>query len=485
MEMNHCPLFKDILPLYKEGGLSEETKAIVEGHLEHCAECSALYNSDIKNVFDKIDFEGKEPEIPKEKRFLKRLKITVFTVAAAALMIFAASNVITFAIGRTTGIYGERFKLAEQKHLFLEVNQEAVFGNERVVLEKALIDSTVTSIIFKTDLNLDAVDSIIMKDDRDNYYGRSHTLFNSVPVQYQKINGYTVLNFKAVPKDTEMLVVELVNWKKDSSNNEIDKIAVFELKLTPESVLGNISEKKNAFQTNLSDFVFSVDKIICSASQTEMSCTFNYESSRYDGITLGWYHKDYIDNKGKITLTDTATGNMIPVLSTEDITHELLVKNQGLKKTSLMKVLFNPMEEGIASVKLAFMDLYGYYSLGNVELPLSLQEGAKTEINRAVKAGEYVLEIKSAEAADGKLTLAYSVRDQEGNTVKGAVLDARIHSAADKNAVPREGVFSTGSEVNTVQFETAAGTGTDYVITLARLGEEIVAGPFEIPVRDR
>ncbi len=39
MKEINCNIIKDILPLYVDGVVSDDTKEIVEEHLEHCEEC--------------------------------------------------------------------------------------------------------------------------------------------------------------------------------------------------------------------------------------------------------------------------------------------------------------------------------------------------------------------------------------------------------------------------------------------------------------
>ena len=68
--MNNCQLVKDLLPLYKENLLSEESVKFVEDHLKSCPKCK-------KQLTDEIEFENKntkpldfvEKRIKKETRF--------------------------------------------------------------------------------------------------------------------------------------------------------------------------------------------------------------------------------------------------------------------------------------------------------------------------------------------------------------------------------------------------------------------------------
>lgn len=77
--MNKCEIIKDLLPLYEENLLSEESKTFVEDHLKTCPECKNLLKEDIeienKNT-KSLDFV--EKRIKKETRY--------FTLAVISLI---------------------------------------------------------------------------------------------------------------------------------------------------------------------------------------------------------------------------------------------------------------------------------------------------------------------------------------------------------------------------------------------------------------
>lgn len=77
--MNKCQIIKDLLPLYKENLLSEESVKFVEDHLKSCPKCKNLLTDEIeiKNENTKpLDFV--EKRIKKETRF--------FTLAVVSLI---------------------------------------------------------------------------------------------------------------------------------------------------------------------------------------------------------------------------------------------------------------------------------------------------------------------------------------------------------------------------------------------------------------
>ena len=77
--MKNCNIVKDLIPLYKENLLSEESKTFVEDHLKSCTDCENLLKNQIeieKSESKPLDFV--EKRIKKESRY--------FTLAVVALL---------------------------------------------------------------------------------------------------------------------------------------------------------------------------------------------------------------------------------------------------------------------------------------------------------------------------------------------------------------------------------------------------------------
>ena len=77
--MNNCDIVKDLLPLYKENLLSEESKTFVEDHLKSCTDCENLLKDQIK-----IEDQKSKPLDFVEKRIKKETRFA--TLAAIALI---------------------------------------------------------------------------------------------------------------------------------------------------------------------------------------------------------------------------------------------------------------------------------------------------------------------------------------------------------------------------------------------------------------
>ena len=102
MEKINCNVIQDILPLYIDDVVSDDTKELVEEHLQNCEICQRVYHetkADLENDM-KISAQTKESsheanDLKSFRKFLKKRKIkTILLSIAATVVCFVA--VFTF-----------------------------------------------------------------------------------------------------------------------------------------------------------------------------------------------------------------------------------------------------------------------------------------------------------------------------------------------------------------------------------------------------
>lgn len=102
MEKINCNVIQDILPLYIDNVVSDDTKELVEEHLQNCEICQRVYHetkTDLENDM-KISAQTKESsheanDLKSFRKFLKKRKIkTILLSIAATVICFVA--VFTF-----------------------------------------------------------------------------------------------------------------------------------------------------------------------------------------------------------------------------------------------------------------------------------------------------------------------------------------------------------------------------------------------------
>ena len=82
-----CGLIKDIIPLYIEGDISDETKEIVENHLKDCKSCSALMDEYSNDELKLDEYKDDLPRANTFKKLMKRLKVWGSIVIIAGILI--------------------------------------------------------------------------------------------------------------------------------------------------------------------------------------------------------------------------------------------------------------------------------------------------------------------------------------------------------------------------------------------------------------
>lgn len=65
-----CEIVRDLLPLYVDGMVSDVSKKSIDNHLEHCTECSEIY----QDMACHLEMETPPTEISDVKRFLNKTK---------------------------------------------------------------------------------------------------------------------------------------------------------------------------------------------------------------------------------------------------------------------------------------------------------------------------------------------------------------------------------------------------------------------------
>lgn len=93
---DNCNLIEDLLPLYVEGLVSEETKKEIEEHLQKCDKCSEILKSIKKN--EEIIIEEQKDNSSKEVKCIKNIKRKMMFKIVMAVLVTAISIISVFGI---------------------------------------------------------------------------------------------------------------------------------------------------------------------------------------------------------------------------------------------------------------------------------------------------------------------------------------------------------------------------------------------------
>lgn len=93
---NKCCVVRDVLPLYIEDMVSEDTAAFVREHLNTCGECRQEYEAMRKPLdTDPVEIEAAPIKKIKTKLFIKKAQAVLLAVILAAVTFFAAFSYLT------------------------------------------------------------------------------------------------------------------------------------------------------------------------------------------------------------------------------------------------------------------------------------------------------------------------------------------------------------------------------------------------------
>lgn len=95
MEKINCNVIQDILPLYIDHAVCDETKEMVERHLRECESCRKAYQETVNDLYLPVETEKSDVrELRRFKKFLSRRQLrTIFATVTGVLIFFVAVTV--------------------------------------------------------------------------------------------------------------------------------------------------------------------------------------------------------------------------------------------------------------------------------------------------------------------------------------------------------------------------------------------------------
>lgn len=108
-----CTIIQDILPLYIDGVVSQDTKEMVDQHLQHCEKCQKEYETMKRNLY--IPAENNAPIIQKiNKKWRKKKVIISFASIFATAIILLGAYLLIFYYERVIPYSKDLFKIEMQ-----------------------------------------------------------------------------------------------------------------------------------------------------------------------------------------------------------------------------------------------------------------------------------------------------------------------------------------------------------------------------------
>ena len=141
---NECSIVRDLLPLYAEGMLSEDSAAFVKEHLDTCAECRALSAGEEPSAPTDADTEQRTGEAGVLRTLKKKLRkqtwCAIFITAAVVLLVtlMLRLNSIDYLAAISSAeqyTFSDRMALLFKGDYSDQDKAEAVLSNAHIVFE--------------------------------------------------------------------------------------------------------------------------------------------------------------------------------------------------------------------------------------------------------------------------------------------------------------------------------------------------------------
>lgn len=481
-----CSLIEDLLPLYIEGEVQEDTKNIVTKHLSECQHCQQIYQNMSSNTFQDIDLEDESgvKEYAAERKYLLRAKRVFVSLSIIAAFIFVTFTGSSYLLGKTQGEYSERFKLAEEYDIFLAVNEAKEFDGKELTLSKVLLDNSLTSIILESELNLDYFDSITLKDNQEQFYPRAFTLFEKQ--YYKNANNIYTLDFVPVRPEADTLILELTKFHEDDSFTSV----TFEVALNnrDKALLAQEYLKKHLalLQLEVSGIELNLQSLEQGISHTGLELDFDFTGTIYDGVSFGWYPKDGMKDLKVLDLIAKSDGEPSEILSIEDVTMEQLIpatdKTTVPRQTNrTYRIITTPLPEDTTQLEMELHNLFAFKYIHKNDLLLDFTNSNRIDFNNTFLSDDYTIKLNSAIQENNKIKLYYEISDQNNLPLPQHLLDARIRVSDNVYDVPVQGRNIVEGNERYVEFETM--DTNKYSLDLLRVGLELQSGTHTIELK--
>ena len=406
-----------------------------------------------------------------------------FALSIAAVLIFAAFTGSSYLLGKAQGEYSERFKLAEQHDFFLNVDSTKAFNGHKLTLSKVLLDSSLTSIVLESDLNLDYFDSIILKDNHEHFYRKAFTLFEKQ--YYKDSNNIYTLDFAPARPEADTLILELTKFHKDESFTNVTFEVVLENMDKFLQTQEYMQKYFNLMQTEVSGIGITLNSLERGISHTGLKVDLDFDGTIYDGISFGWYPGDGLRHLNVLDLK-AKDGELLKILSVEDVTIEQLIPASD--KTTILRqsnrtyrIITTPLSETSKQLEMKLLNLFTFKYIHHNNLQLDFTDGNRINFDKSFASDHYTIKLNYGVRENNKIKLFYEIQDNNNQPLPDHLLDARIRITDNRYDVPVQGLNRVEANKNYVEFENM--DTNKYTLDLFRVGFELKSGTHIIELR--
>lgn len=274
MTVKECSLTQELLPLFVEGLISEDTAQYIENHLAECDDCAKAWNTFKQHVPDPLNQNIELPQKGQEYKVITRLKLSAVIAVLLLVMSGAGLAYASYYAGKHVGMDDPVYRFARELDLFTEINQTKSAGNVRATLDKGLFDSTRSILFIQFSAPGTAIPRVSLFDDFGNQYEERRGK------GWQ--NKYFMLEFEPLKLETQNVTVSMSLTEEASDMMEFT-FPVDVLKTAQYTTVVYPNQEKN-----LNKLKIGLEKAVLGVSETELKVQFDWPTDgSVAGISLG------------------------------------------------------------------------------------------------------------------------------------------------------------------------------------------------------
>lgn len=274
MISKECSLIRELLPLYAENLLSEETLKYIKEHIARCDDCVREWELISRPLPDPLPMEKTAPNQSLDNRLFGRLKKTV--TAAVLLLVVGGAGLAyaSYNAGKHIGMDDPSYRFAQELGLFTEIKQTQEIEGIRLTLENGLFDSTRSVLFISLSEPCKDMPQVSLSDENGNIYEQKSGK------GWQ--NKYFMLEFEPLNLEAQQANVSLVMDEQKSDGLEfIFPVDVLKTAQYTTIIYPN-QEKK------LPNLRITLDKAVLGVSEAEFKVRFDWPvDGSVAGIGLG------------------------------------------------------------------------------------------------------------------------------------------------------------------------------------------------------
>jgi len=274
MMPKECSLIRELLPLYAENLVSEETTEYINEHLTGCPGCAQEWEIFSRPLPDPLPTEKLSPHKSVENRLFGRLKKTI-TLAVLLLVLGGAGlTYASYNAGKHIGMDDPTYRIAQELGLFTEIKQTKTVDGLQVTVDKGLFDSTRSVLFIRLSAPGKDIHQVSLSDEDGHQYEQKSGK------GWQ--NKYFMLEFEPLSLETQQANVSLV--MDDQENGRVEfSFPVDVLKTAQYTTIIYPNQEKQ-----LPKLKISLEKAVLGVSETEFKVRFDWPmDGSVAGIALG------------------------------------------------------------------------------------------------------------------------------------------------------------------------------------------------------